>query len=243
MKATKDKSKTDSDKPYETDEPVGGASRSHTSDRAYESDIVGGPIPNDIPSVLTLRADRCAGSKTSLSVEAPLPTLTQPRGQLQEPERDARREDSAAEQTQREDPVGNSDAVVIRSRAPSRLEMTLVSDREQLMPPPPATPRRRSVTPTAAKRRRSPVAEARERTSRGSRHHCTPVATPSLSEASSDAESLRSARSGRSMMSHTSMAEIVALRRELRGLRRDINRKHAPAPSFHPRPDGSRLSG
>ena len=52
MKATKDKSKTDSDKPYETDEPVGGASRSHTSDRAYESDIVGDPVPNDLPQSL-----------------------------------------------------------------------------------------------------------------------------------------------------------------------------------------------
>ena len=82
MKATKDKSKTDSDKPYETDEPVGGASCFHIGDTAYESDIVGGPIPTDLPPVLTMRADQSAGSKVSLSVEAPEPTLTQPRDKL-----------------------------------------------------------------------------------------------------------------------------------------------------------------
>ena len=57
MKATKDKSKTKLDKPYETDEPVGGASCSHMIDRAYDSDIVEGPIRTGLPPVPTLRAE------------------------------------------------------------------------------------------------------------------------------------------------------------------------------------------
>ena len=166
MKATKDKSKTKLDKLYETDEPVGGANCSQMIDREYDSDIVGGPIPTDLPPALTMRADQSAGSKVSLSVEAPEPTLTQPRDKLNMQPR----------------------SQTVESRSPIGHEF---------------------------------------------QHERPQVTEPTPSEALSDSESLHSAKSDCSLLSQTSMAEIIALRRELRGLRRDLSRQHSFASQWH----------
>ena len=93
--------------------------------------------------------------------------------------------------------------------------------------------RPQSVAPIAVMRQRSHMAEPRSPIGHEFQPERPPVTEPTPSKALSDSESLNSAKSDCSLFSETSMVEINALRRELRGLRRDLSRQHSFASQWH----------